>query len=186
MHLPPARHVEGVHGALDLADPEGHVLQGLPEQPVPDLAGSDELALPAAEGGVVDGEGHFHGGGGDLNEGQGLWGGGGADGVADGDVADAAHGDDAAGGGLRHRLPAQAVELVDAHGLGLLGGGLGSVVVADGDLLVLPDDAPLNAANGDAAHKLVVVDGADQHLEGGVQIRLRGGDIVQDGVEQGL
>ena len=100
MHLAPAGYVESIHGALDLRDPEGHILQGLPEEAVPDLAGSDELALPAAEGGVVDGEGHFHGGGGDLNEGQGLGGGGGADGIADGDVPDAAHGNDVAGGGL--------------------------------------------------------------------------------------
>ena len=60
------------------------------------------------------------------------------------------------------------------------------MVVADGNLLVLLDGPPLDAADGDAPHELVVVDGTDQHLEGGVHVRLRGGDIVQNGVEEGL
>ena len=60
------------------------------------------------------------------------------------------------------------------------------VVVAHRNLLVLPDHAPLHAADGDAAHKFVVVDGGHQHLEGGFQLHLGGGDIGQDGVEKGL
>ena len=60
------------------------------------------------------------------------------------------------------------------------------MVVAHRDLLVLLHAAPLNAANGDPAHKLVVVDGGHQHLEGGVQIHLGGGNIVDDGVEKGF
>ena len=110
---------------------------------------------------------------------------GGADGVADGDLADAAHGDDVAGGGLGHRHPAQAVKLIEGGGLGLLRRGVGLVEVAHRDLLVLLYSAPLDAADGDAAHKLVVVNGGDQHLEGGLRVRLRGGDIVEDGLKQG-
>src|SRR5699024_4442461 len=151
-----------------------------------DVCSSDLFALPPGEGGVVDGEGHLDGGGGDLDELDGLHAVGGADGVADGHVADAAHGDNVAGGGLLDGDLGQAVELIEGGGLGLLGGGVRIVIVAHGDLLVLLDHAPLDAADGDAAHKLVVVDGGDQHLEGGVHIRLGGGDILQDGVEQGL
>ena len=183
-HLAPARHVEGV-GGVGLGDPQGHVLHGLAEQPLPDLAGGDELALLAREGGVVDGEGHLDGGGGDLHELDGLHRVGRADGVADGDLADAAHGDDVAGGGLGHRHPAQAIKLIEGGGLGLLRRGVGLVEVAYRDLLVLLYSAPLDAADGDAAHKLVVVNGGDQHLEGGLRVRLRGGDIVEDGLKQG-
>ena len=59
------------------------------------------------------------------------------------------------------------------------------MVVADHDLLVLLHRAPLNAAHGDAAHELVVVDGGHQHLEGGLRVAVRGGDIVQNRLEQG-
>ena len=60
------------------------------------------------------------------------------------------------------------------------------MVVAHHDLLVLLDDAPLDAAHGDAAHELIVVDGGHQHLEGGIRVALRGGNIVQDGLKQGF
>ena len=60
------------------------------------------------------------------------------------------------------------------------------MVVAHGDLLVLLDGAPLNTADGDAAHELIVVDGGHQHLEGLVHIGLGGGNIVHDGIKQGL
>ena len=185
-HLAAARHVEGVHHAVDLADAEGHVLQRFPPQTVAQLAAGDELALPSGKGTVVDGEGHFHRGGADLHEGQWLHAVGCADGVTDGDVADAAEGDDVAGGGLGDGHLAQTGELVHADGLGLLGGRIGIVIVAHRDLLILLQHAPLDASDGDAAHKLVVVDGADQHLEGLVKVGLRRGDIVQNGVEQRL
>ena len=185
-HLAAARHVEGVHGTLDLADPEGHVLQCLAPQAVTQLAGGDELALASGKGTVVDGEGHLHRGGGDLHKGQRLHAVRRADGVANGDVADTAQGDDVAGGGLGNGGLAKAVEFVHADGLGLLGGRIGIVIVAHRDLLVLLQHAPLNAADGDTAHKLVVVDGGHQHLEGLVKVGLRCGDIVQNGVEQRL
>ena len=58
------------------------------------------------------------------------------------------------------------------------------MVIADGDLLVLLQGAPLNTADGDAAHKLVVINRADQHLEGLVHIGLRSGDILQNRLEK--
>ena len=60
------------------------------------------------------------------------------------------------------------------------------MVVAHHDLLILLQGAPLNAADGDPAHEFVIVDGADQHLEGLVHIRLGSGDILQNGLKQGL
>ena len=60
------------------------------------------------------------------------------------------------------------------------------MIVAHHDFLVLLQGAPLNAAYGDTAHELIVVDGADQHLEGLIHIRLGSGDILQNGLKQGL
>ena len=60
------------------------------------------------------------------------------------------------------------------------------MIVADGDLLVLPDGSPLNAANRNTAYKLIVVNGADQHLEGGLHIRLRGRNIIEYGFKKRL
>ena len=58
------------------------------------------------------------------------------------------------------------------------------MVVAHGDLLVLADDAALDAADGDAADELVVVDGRHEHLERRVDILLRRGDVLQNRLEQ--
>ena len=60
------------------------------------------------------------------------------------------------------------------------------MVVAHRDLLILLQYAALHASDGDTAHELVIVNGADQHLERLVQVGLRRGDIVQNGVEQRL
>ncbi len=60
------------------------------------------------------------------------------------------------------------------------------MVVANGDLLILVEGTPLNPANGNPSHELVVVDGGDEHLEGGVHRPVRRGDILKNGVEEGL
>ncbi len=60
------------------------------------------------------------------------------------------------------------------------------MVVADDHFLVHLDNAVVHLADADAAHVLVVVDGADQHLCAGLGISLRGGNVVHDGLEEGL
>ncbi len=60
------------------------------------------------------------------------------------------------------------------------------MVVADGDFLVLPDGAALDAANGNAAHKFIIIYGGHKHLERSVHIALRFGDITDDRVEKGV
>ena len=182
MHLAPARHVEGV-GAL-LGDVQGHVLQQLPLQPVPQVPGGHILALLAREGGIVDGEGHLNGGVADLHKGQRLHTLRSAQGPADGDVRHTGQGHDLTGAGLGDGVLAQAVEFIQCHNLALLLH-LGIVEVADGDLLVDLDGAPLHTAHGDAAHIVVVVDGGHQQLQGGVLVPLGRGDIVDDGLKQG-
>ena len=59
------------------------------------------------------------------------------------------------------------------------------MIIANGNLLILSQAAPLNAANGDAAHKLVIVDGADQHLERFIRIGLRSRNIFENCLKQG-
>ena len=70
--------------------------------------------------------------------------------------------------------------------LALRGGGLRRVVVADRDFVIVAYRAALDAPDGDAAHELVVVDAAHEHLEGRVLVALRRGDVFDDGVEQRL
>ena len=43
-----------------------------------------------------------------------------------------------------------------------------------------------HAAHADTAHVLGVVDGGDQHLRGALGITLGSGNVLQDGIEQGL
>ena len=186
VHLAASGHIQGGVGAFDLGDAQGHVLQRLAHQTVADLAGGDVLALAAGEGRVVDGEGHLNGGGADLDELQRLHGVRGADGVADGDVADAGHGNDVAGGDGVHGDAVQTVELIDRGGLGLLAHLIRIVVVAHHNLLVLLQSAALDAAHSDAAHELIIINGGDEHLERRVHVHVGGGDIIEDGVEQRL
>ena len=60
------------------------------------------------------------------------------------------------------------------------------MIVAHRDLLILLQHAPLDTADGDTAHEIVIIDGRHQHLEGLVKIGLRRRDIVQNGVKQRL
>ena len=183
-HLAAAGDVERIGRALEIGHAQGHVLERLAVEPLADLAAGDEFALAAGKRAVVDGEGHLHRGRGDLDKLDRLDAARRADRVADGDVADAGHGDDAAGLRLRDGHALQALELIHGHGLGLLGRRIRLVVVAHGDLLVLADDAALDTADGDAADKLVVVDGRHEHLERRVDILFRRGDVLQDRLEQ--
>ena len=58
--------------------------------------------------------------------------------------------------------------------------------VADLDLLVLHDPSALDPADGDTADVFIIINAAHEHLERGVLVHLRGGDILQDRLEQRL
>ena len=161
MHFAPAGYVEGI-GAL-LGDVQGHVLEKLLFQPIPEVPGGDKLALLAGKGRVIDGEGHFNGGIGNLHEGQRLHAVRGTQGTADGDVRHAGQGDDFAGVGFGDGVLGQAVELIQGNHLAPLLD-LGIVVVADGDFLIDLDSAPLHTTHGDPAYIFIVVDGGNQQL----------------------
>ena len=57
---------------------------------------------------------------------------------------------------------------------------------SDLDLLVLHDLAALDPADGDPSDVFIIINAAHEHLEGGVLVHLRGGDILQDRLEQRL
>ena len=182
MHFAPPGHVEGIRSLL--GDVEGNVLEKLLFQPVAEVPGGDELALLACEGGIVDGEGHFDGGVGDFHKGQRLHALRSAQGTADGDICHTGQRHDLTGVSLLDGVLAQAVELVQRHDLAL-GFHIRVMEVADGDLLIDLDGAPLHPADGDTADVVVIVDGRDQQLQRRGVVALRGGNIVDDGLEQG-
>ncbi len=162
---------------------EGNVLEKLLFQPLAKVPGGDELALLAREGGIVHGEGHFDGGVGNFHEGQRLHAFRGAQGAADGDVRHTGQRHDLTGVGFGNGVLAQAVELVQRHDLAL-GLHAGVMEVADGDLLIDLDGAPLHTADGDTAHVVVIVDGGNQQLKRRGVVAVRGGNVVDDGLEQ--
>ena len=165
VHLAAAHDPERVGGG-GVLHPQGHVLEQLAVEPVADLTAGDVLAFAAGQGAVVDREGHLHGGVVDLDKGQGLHLGGVAQGVADGDVGQAREGHDVAGGDVVAGDTAVGLEVVQ-FGQAALHADRRVVPVADHHFLAHAAGAVLDAADADAAHKIIVVDGGHQHLEGG-------------------
>ena len=184
--IPPGKYLLPQHlGESASIHLQSHVLEQLAVQAVADLAAGDELALAACEGAVVDAEGHLHGGVVDLHKGQGLHVGGVAQGVADGHIGDAAECDDIAGAGALCGLTAVGLEVVQL-GDAALDGNIGVVPVAHRHVLAHLGHAVLDAADADAAHKVVVVHAGAQHLEGLLRVTLGALDVLQDGLKQRL
>ena len=101
------------------------------------------------------------------------------------DVGDAGDGHDGADLRFLHLHTVQSLELVelaDLHAADLVR----LVVVHDGALFVDADDAVVHFADADAAHVLVVVDGADEDLGELLRVALGRRDVVHDGLEQRL
>ena len=129
-------------------------------------------SLPA-KGESLTAEGHFNGGVGDLHKGQGLHHHGVAQCTADGDIRHAGQGHDLTGAGLLHGHLGQTVEGIQGNDLAL-GLVIRVVIVADGNLLVDLNGAPLDAAHGNPAHILIVVNGGDQQLQRAVLVARTG------------
>ena len=160
----------------------GHVAQAFAVQAVADHAALHQLAFTAGQGRGVDAEAHGHGGlvHADARQGAGVLAG--ADGVADGHVLDAGHHHDVAGLGLVHFGQLQAfidLDLGGAQGAGL------TVFTDAGQALVGVDAAVHDAAHGQTAQVIGVVQVGHQHLEGLLGIVGRTGDLFEDGLEQG-
>ena len=60
------------------------------------------------------------------------------------------------------------------------------MVVHDHALLVDFNGPVVHFADADPSDVFVVIDRADQHLRAGVRVARRGGDVVDDRLEQGL
>ena len=185
-HFAASCDVKRVGRAVNIGHAQGDVLERFADEAVAYLARGDELALAACKGAVVDGEGHFQRGSGYFDKRQGLGKALRAYRVAYRDVANAAHGNDIARAGLRYGNLGQTLELIKRHGLRLHGCRVRIVIVADLDLLILLDNAALDAAYCDAADIFVVVNARNEELEGAVEILLGCGNILEDGLEKGL
>ena len=181
MHLAAACNVKGI--GAHLCHMQRDILEQFSLQTVTQVAGRDVFALAARKRRIVDGEGHFDGRVGDLDEWQRLNGLQIAERTADGDIRNAGERDDLAGRCLLDGAAAKAGKLVQGDNLFLLLDGR-VVVIADDDLLVLVDRAAFDAADAHTADKFVIVDGRDEYLKRPVFIALRGIDIVDDCLKQ--
>ena len=167
----------GIGAFLDL---QRDVVQGLTLQPLADLAAGDELAaaevLATGERRVVDLERHADG---RLIDGQrqGLRGVHRAQGVGDAEALDAGNGDDIAGLGFLDLDPLQTHEAQHLQHFGLT---LLAFAVDHSDRHVGAYLAALDAADADQAHKAVVVQLADAHLERAIRIHARRRHVRHD------
>ena len=59
------------------------------------------------------------------------------------------------------------------------------MVIGEDNVLTLAHNAAFDAADGDTSHVFVVVDGRDQHLQGRGLVALGGGNVGEDGIQQG-
>src|SRR6478735_8775344 len=105
------------------------------------------------------------------------------EGLADGDVGDAGHGDDVAGAGL---LGGLALEGLGHEQLGDLDALLRAVVAAPHDLLALLDRAVEDTEQGEAAEEVGGVEVRDVGLQGRLVVVGRRGDGLEDRLEEGL
>ena len=171
MHFATAHNAEGI-GSGRILHLQSNVLQQFLLQTVTDLTAGNVLALTAGQRAVIDGEGHFHGGVVDLHKGQRLHIGGAAQGVADGHIGQAGESHDIAGGDVIAGLTAISLEVVQ---LGQTAAHLQILIVpvTDDNFLAHLGNAVLDAADANAAHKVVVVHRGHQHLEGSLGVAPR-------------
>ena len=161
----------------------GHIAQRFLLQAVLDDPALQKLALPAGQGRGVDADADGHGGlvHGDAGQCGRMFPC--ADGIANGHVLDAGQNHDVAGIDPVHFFKGHA--LIDLQ----LGGaqGTGIVVGANaGQGLVVEDGAVEDAANGQAAQIVGIVQIGHQHLEGLVGIVFWSGNLAEDGFKEGL
>ena len=184
MHLASARNKEFL-GRVAVAYAEGNVLEELAVESVADLTRGNKLTLAACEGRIVDREGHFDGGLANLNKLERLGIGEICDSITDIDVACTREANDVAHLCLLDGNTAESVDLeerCDTHSLRLLV----RMVVADRNVLVEPQSTALDAADTDPSDVIVIVDGRNEELKGLVGISLGCGDVLKDGLKEGL
>ena len=96
------------------------------------------------------------------------------------------------------RMPGEGDDLAGARGVDLaareiaeekdvvdLGLGVAAVAVEEDYRLSSPDAAPEDAADGDGAKVVIVVEGGDEQLEWPLGIRMGRWDMADDGLEEG-
>src|SRR6478752_8698985 len=181
--LATALHLPRV-GTLGVEDAQRHVADELLVEAVLDHAGRDLGAADLADHRArVGADRHRDGRLVDRDERQqdrvlGV-----GEGLADGDVGDAGHGDDVAGARL---LGGLALEGLGHEQLGDLDALLRAVVAAPHDLLALLDRAVEDTEQGEAAEEVGGVEVRDVGLQGRLVVVGRRGDGLEDRLEEGL
>src|SRR5271157_4645229 len=174
-----AHHFEGV--VSQFLDADGDVGEQLFVEPLAQFARRHPLALAPREGRGVDGEGHGDGGLVDLDLGQRLRRFGAGDGLADGDALHAGDGEQVAGnshGFVDALEPFERVELGDAGVVER------AVALGDGHGVAISQGAIENAADGQAAQVIAVIQVGHQHLEHAIGIAHGRRNVLDDGVEE--
>src|SRR6478609_6707768 len=181
--LATALHLPRV-GTLGVEDTQRHVADELLVEAVLDHAGRDLGAADLADHRArVGADRHRDGRLVDRDERQrdrvlGV-----GEGLADGDVGNAGHGDDVAGARLLRGL---ALEGLGHEQLGDLDALLRAVVAAPHDLLTLLDRAVEDTEQGEAAEEVGGVEVGDVGLQGRLVVVGRRGDGLEDRLEEGL
>ena len=174
---------EDVHTVrrIGLFDAHGQILLQFGEQTVTQVSGSDIFALFPEERGVVDGEEHAHGRFIDLDGWQlfrifGI-----RHGVADLEIVQTEQGADFAG---FYRILVFFLSKSLKHIQFLDFGGLhAAVAFHQRDGLSPLDGSAFDTTHGDTSHVGGVVEGGDHHLQV-AGLHFRGGDVLDDGVEE--
>ena len=183
VHFASTGNAEGVGGVTVLYT-KGDIAKKLLVKAGTKVTGGNKLTLLTCEGGIVNREGHFHGGLTNLDELKGLNLCGGADGVTDRDILTTGEADDVADLCLGNGDTLQSVKLIDRYNL--RGAGFAAVViVADGYALSLLKHTALDTADTDSTNKLVVVDGGNEELKRLVLVTVGCGHIFKNGVKKG-
>ena len=180
VQLAAAAHFEAV-GQIGLAHAKGDVLAQLALEALFDVARRDVLAFGAGERRIVHHPEHRDGG---LVDGDGLEAlrrVGGGEGLTDLDVREAGDGDDLSRRRLFDFLAQQSFEHRELRDAALL---VRAVAENQDHVGALTDLSSLHTADAEAADVVVVVDGADEKLQGPFRVADRRRDALQNGVEQ--
>src|SRR5229473_1695830 len=180
LQLAAAEHAEGF-GRVGVFDADGDVGEQLFLQAVAKVARSNVVAFLAGKRAAVDGENHGQRGLVDQERFERLRGGEVGDAFADLDAFDAGDGHEVAGEnafGFVAFESAKGVELGDARGFEL------AVELADADVGAALDGAVEDAADGDTAEEIAVIEIHHLDLQDALGIAGRRGDGFDDGLEE--
>ena len=182
LHFATGLHIK-VTGAIGFGDLNGYVGTGLFDEPLPDLAGGKLSALTSGQRAVVNADSHGDGGRIDVHERKRIARLGIGDGFTDEDVLKAADPDNVASASLGNVDFCQTLMPEDCGDLALLPA---AVDMDAPDDIALLDFSRHHATVSDTTQVIGVVQVGDEELQIIHSRGLRSGDVLNDGVEEGV